>query len=166
MKTHYLFSRNKKIGSRIISWGSSYFTKGLEKTPSHVAILLDETFVIESTMTTGVRVVPYLQWKKINEELYKIPCSQIDRPIEEIQELLFEMWGKKYDMLGLLYFTWRIMKLMLFKETLPSTNKWEREDYFFCTEFAGRLAGMNYSMTSPAMMLESLISLANKVKQE
>ena len=50
MKTHYLFSRNKKIGSRIISWGSSYFTKGLEKTPSHVAILLDETFVINTNL--------------------------------------------------------------------------------------------------------------------
>jgi len=66
MKVDYLFSRNKKIGSKIISWASGLLIKDLEKVPSHVAILLDEHLVMESTLTTGVRAVPYSYWKKIN----------------------------------------------------------------------------------------------------
>jgi hypothetical protein len=157
MKVEYLFSKNKHIGSRVISNMSSFITKGLDKYPSHVAVLLDDTFVIESTMLTGVRLIPYEQWKKINKELYKIPCERGDCPIFVIQELLFEMWGKKYDKLGLIWFGWQVFKYVAFKKSLPCKNEWEQEDKFFCTEFAGRLAGKNYSMTTPSEMLKGLL---------
>mgnify|MGYP006921285106 CR=1 FL=1 len=56
MKIHYLFSRNKKVGSRLISWASSFFVKDLGKNiPSHIAILIDDRFVIESVLEGGVR---------------------------------------------------------------------------------------------------------------
>lgn len=156
MKVDYLFSRNHLIGSRLICWGSSFLTKDLEKIPSHVAILLDDAFVIESTMSSGVRVIPYNKWLEINEELYKIPSE--DRDLQNIKELLFEMWGKKYDKLGLIYFGWCVLKFMLFNTRIPCVNKYEREDYFFCTEFAGRLASHNYSMTTPAMLCERMLN--------
>ena len=157
MKVDYLFSRNKHLGSKIISWGSSLVVKGLNKYPSHVAVLLDDTFVIESTMLTGVRLIPYEQWKKINEEVYKISCERGDCPIFVIQELLFEMWGKKYDKLGLIWFGLQILKKVLFNIPIPNKNEWEQEDKFFCTEFAGRLAGKDYSMTSPAEILKGFL---------
>lgn len=158
MKVSYLFSNNKKIGSKIISWGSSLLVKGLEEYPSHVAVLLDETFVIESTVKTGVRLVPYEQWKKINNEICKIPCKIEDYPLPLVQELLFEVWGKKYDKLGLIFFGWQILKHWLFKTPIAIKNEWEQEDRFFCTEFAGRVAGKDYSMTSPAEMLQSFLT--------
>ena len=156
MKIDYLFSRNSLIGSRLICWGSAFLTEGLEKVPSHVAILLDDSFVIESTMTSGVRVIPYNKWLEINEELYKIPTE--NRTINDVKELLFEMWGKKYDKCGLFYFGWCVLKFMLFKDPIPCINRREREDYFFCTEFAGRLAGHNYSMTTPAMLCKRMLN--------
>jgi hypothetical protein len=133
MKLHFLFSRNKKCGSKLIAWSSSLFPShitNLKEVPSHVAVLVENTFVIESTLTTGVRLVPYDKWKQINEELYKIEYKQTG---ESVKYLLFEVWGKKYDYLGILYFTYQMLKHLIFKSELPTQNYWERENYFFCT---------------------------------
>lgn len=152
MKIDYLFSHNKKIGSHLISWGSSLLTKGLKDYPSHVAILLDDTFVLESVLSSGVRIAPYSQWKLINTELYKIPHTFTNEKCEQLKDLMFEVWNKKYDWLGITYFGYCILKYFLFKISLPTVNKWEQEDKYFCTEFAGRLSGHNYSMITPAML--------------
>lgn len=166
MKTlHYLFSRNDKIGSKAISWGSSLFKEDIKyldqnKIPSHVAVLIDEQFVIESTLTTGVRVIPYSRWLEINEELYKIKCIQDISQLEAANyELLTEVWGKGYDWFGIAYYAQRMARYFLFKTHLPAKNRWERENYFFCTEFAARLSGYNYSMTTPAKMCSDYIYL-------
>jgi hypothetical protein len=158
MTIHYLFSKNKKCGSKLISWGSALFpahtTNLKNEIPSHVAILVDGVFVIESTLTTGVRVVPYSKWKQINKELYKIERNTKG---ECIKCLLFEVWGKKYDWFGIVYFAYCMFKHLAFTSHLPNKNKWERENYFFCTEFAARLGGYNYSMTTPAKMCNDLL---------
>jgi len=157
VQLYFLFSRNKKCGSKLIAWGSSLFpthVTNLKEIPSHVAVLVEDTFVIESTLTTGVRVVPYNKWKQINEELYKIEYKQTG---ECISSLLFEIWGKKYDWFGILYFGYCMFKHYLFNSQLPSKNIWERENYFFCTEFAARLGNHNYSMTTPAKMCNDLL---------
>jgi hypothetical protein len=54
MKIDYLFSKNNKIGSRLISWAAKFENTGLEYNPSHIAILLNDTWVIESTFFTGI----------------------------------------------------------------------------------------------------------------
>jgi hypothetical protein len=157
MKIDYLFSRNKKLGSKLIAWGSGLFKthiKNLNQIPSHVAILLNDTIVIESTLTTGVRMIPYNKWKNINEELYKIPRQGKG---ECIKCLLFEVWGKKYDYYGIIYFAAFMFRHLVCGAPLPEKNKWERENYFFCTEFAARLEGYNYSMTTPAKLCNDLL---------
>lgn len=158
MKIQYVFSRNKKCGSKLIAWASALFPNHITNlkngAPSHVAILLNETIIIESTLTTGVRMLPYNKWKQINEELYKIDRTGKG---ECVKCLLFEVWGKKYDWFGILYFTYQMIKHLIFKSNLPDKNKWEREEYFFCTEFAARLEGYNYSMTTPAKMCNDLL---------
>lgn len=162
MKVDYLFSRNEKIGSKLIAWGSSLFpdhtTMLNGNIPSHVAVLLNDTFVIEAVASQGVRIIPYTEWLKHNELLFEIPC-RAKNTMETVQELLFEMYGKKYDWLGILFFTHAMIENYLFGTILPKTNKWEREDYFFCTEFAARLKGYNYSMTTPAKMCNDLLKV-------
>lgn len=160
MKIEYIFSRNEKNGSKLISWGSSLFPEQISnldkhKIPSHVAILLDDIFIIESTLSTGVRVIPISEWLKHNELLYNIPFE--NEPIETVRDLLFEMYGKAYDWFGIIYFGYCMFKYYFFGSIMPKVNKYEREDYFFCTEFAGRLIGYNYSMTTPAKLCNDLL---------
>jgi hypothetical protein len=121
---NYLFSRSPKIGSKLISWGSNLLSHDLpkNKVPSHVAVLLDGTIVIESTMTTGVRLIPYKQWKEINEELYKIPHKH-SKNCEDLEDLLYEVWGKNYDHLGVCYFA--------LKSLCPSVTYWKERTISF-----------------------------------
>ena len=70
MKIYYIYSRNKLIGSRLISWASGLLIKDLEKIPSHVGILVEGkrfSLVVESVVGSGVRIIPYESWlKKMN----------------------------------------------------------------------------------------------------
>jgi hypothetical protein len=150
MKIDYLFSRNKKWGSRLISWAASYEKLGLDKNPSHMAVLMNDTWVLESTLNSGIRVVPYFKWKEINEELYKIPCAQMHRHSTEILEKALIIWGKKYDWIGVMFFCWSYVKLIVKNEPLPTTNKWQNKDKYFCTEYVGHLLNEDLSMKSPA----------------
>lgn len=154
MKIDYLFSRNKKWGSRVISWGSSFENIGLKDMPSHVAVLINDSMVIESVLGKGVRIAPYKKWKEINEELYKIPCAQPYRSSREVIDELMSIWGKPYDWRGILYFSYCFIRLILLDKPMPAENKWERKTHFFCTEFAGKVSGSNYSMTTPAKMCD------------
>lgn len=156
MRISYLFSKNSKMGSKIISWGSSFDTQ-LKDVPSHVALLLNEKLVVESTFSSGVRIIPYKNWKEINQELYKIPCEQPVRNSTEIVSEIARMWGRPYDWKGIIYFTLCIIKLILFKTPLPKKNKWQRPGHFFCTELVGRVAGIEYEMLTPAKMAENML---------
>ena len=105
MKVEYLFSKSPAWGSRLISWASKYEKlKNIDPKaiPSHVAVLLDDTIVIESVMSKGVRLMPYTKWKEKNTELYKIQWATIDRSGEEIFGHLSAVWGKPYEWRGIL----------------------------------------------------------------
>lgn len=157
MKVEYLFSRNKKIGSRLIAWAASYEKLPIKEIPSHCAILLDETWVIESTLFTGVRVAPYEKWKIINEELYRIPCVTASRDSKETLSLATSVWNKGYDWPGVLYFLFCYVQLILFKRSIPKENKWQKKRLYFCTEYMAKLTGLNFSMASPAKALVILL---------
>ena len=156
MKIDYLFSRNKKIGSKLISWAAKYENLGIKENPSHVAILLNGDLVIESVLGSGVRIVPYSKWQEINEELYKIPCPKW-RSSASITKTLMDLWGKKYDWKGIIFFSVAYIKLLLWKIKMPNKNLWERKSYLFCTEFAGILTDSYYGMTSPAKLCKELL---------
>lgn len=157
MKIQYLFSKNKKIGSYLIRLGSYWINNydfTFNNTPSHVAILIDETYVIESIMSGGVRIIPYNKWLEHNIEILKINS---DICTEHPRDLMFEMWGKPYDTLGILRFAIDILRLKLFNIELPIKNQWEREDYFFCTEFASRIFDGDTGSTRTPNQLMRLI---------
>lgn len=151
MKVEYLFSKSpKSIFSKAIAWASSKEGIKLEKYPSHMAVLLDDTMVIESTLTTGVRMIPYSHWLKKNEELYKIPCMHEVRSSKDTLEKAYAKWGAGYDWMGILFFTWRFLGLILFKKSMPGKNHWQNKKRYFCCEYAGTLTGEDFSMKTPA----------------
>jgi hypothetical protein len=162
MKVEYLFSRNKAWGSCLIAWAAKYedlphLDNGL---PSHGAVLLDGLWVFESTMASGVRVVPYSEWLKINEQLYRIPCPE-KRTSKEVLKLAAELWGSSYDFAGISFFGWRYLGLILTGRALPSVNRWENPLKHFCTEFMAKLWGKNLSMWSPAKTCSYLLEVTN-----
>lgn len=154
MKIDYLFSKNKKIGSKIISWAASFEKLNLEHIPSHVAVLLDDIWVIESTLFTGVRIIPYSRWQQINTELYKIPCSDTSRDSASILRSATKVWDKDYDWFGILFFALSFLNLIINKKKLPKINKWQNKRKYFCTEFVGLLTDNDFSMISPAKLCE------------
>ncbi len=164
MKFYYLFSRNEKIGSRLISWASGLLVKDLEKIPSHMALLIEmdncqEALVFESVLEAGVRIVPYSKWKEINEECYKIECKQ-ERTVEEIFGWVNQYWGKKYDWPGIAYFAWRFLLHFVFKADFPKENAWQSNDRYFCNELGGKIAGYTkYSMVTPAKMCSDFLKM-------
>lgn len=165
-KLYYLFSRNQKIGSKIISWASGTLVKDLEKVPSHMAILIEVNgipdLVFESTLSSGVRIVPYKNWLEINEECYKIPCIK-QRKVDEIFNLVHEYWGKKYDWLGILYFIPCFIAHFLFKVPFPKENAWQQENRYFCNELGGEIAGYEkYSMVTPAKMCSDFLKMVGQ----
>lgn len=163
MKVYYLFSRNQKIGSKTIAWASSLLVKDLERVPSHMAILIhpenNEPLVFESTLETGVRIIPYNNWLQFNEECYKILCPKI-RTSEEIYDNVYSLWGKKYDWGGIGFFAISFIKHFFFKSTFPKKNLWQKESKYFCNELGGKIVGYgNYSMVTPAKMCSDLLKL-------
>lgn len=150
---HYLFSKNKKIGSKIISWG----TKHLEKTPvtpSHIAILVNNRWVHESTLETGVRVLSYNKWKSINQEIAKIPCEKEFRDYSEIKKVYKEIKNKKYDWSGVVYLGFYVFLNKVFKTTIPKVNKWNNPDKYFCCEAVEKITGIESTeMKAPVNLL-------------
>ncbi len=164
VKISYLFSRNKKVGSKVIAWASGLLIQDLEKIPSHMAVLVeyedfDAPFVIESVLESGVRLVPYKKWKEINEECYKI-SSKKTIEFTEIAKITDEYWGKKYDWGGILYFGWRFLLHFLFKLPFPKENAWQSDSRYFCNELAGEIAGYHkYNMVTPAKMCSDFLKM-------
>jgi hypothetical protein len=141
-----LFSSNKKIGSKLISTGTwllekdcRYFGKPSE-VPSHVAVRYKD-MVIESTLFTGVRIITYAEWLKINNPLHAIDI-QCDESL--VENNLIKMYGKKYDWLGIFYFTVRLLT-----PGAPKENKWQDSDKYFCTEFASLFIHPSFRDLSP-----------------
>lgn len=162
MRLYYVFSKNHKIGSRLISWASGLLIKDLEKIPSHSSVLMDfenieEKFIIESTLESGIRILPYSKWLEINEECYKIEYKT-EINTNEIFSKLMNTWGKDYDWNAFTYFSICFIKHLLFKIPFPKINAWQQIDKFLCTEVIGIIDQYdNYAMVTPAKMCSDLL---------
>ena len=158
MSTRILFSYNNKLGSKIIRVASALFdSSGLRycDIPSHTAILMHGTFVVESVMHGGVRIIPYDVWKQKNTEIASLPVEEFKEPVVT---LISEMWGRKYDFVGLMYFVYAVLASKLFKKQIPTQNPFESDNKFFCVELVGRCLGIpNYSTTTPAELMVFLL---------
>ena len=150
----YIFSKNNKIGSRFISWGTDHLCE-VEETPSHIALLVDERWVFESTLSTGIRVIPYFKWLNLNKEVAKVPCKNRIREYSEIKSVYKIIQNKEYDWPGILYFGFYIFMNRYLSTKIPVDNKWENPDKYFCSEAVGMITGQGrYSMKAPVQLLK------------
>lgn len=145
---HYLWSKKDRWGSKLISWASNETTP-LENTPAHVALLVNEKWVFESTYSKNVSCISYKRWKEINIETHILKCNQ-ERDYDEVKKVFKDIKGKNYDWLGICYFIWRFLLFFAFKTSMPKKNKWEDPNAYFCCEAVGKITGSNYSMKTPA----------------
>ena len=147
VRINYLFSRNQKVGSKIISWAGSKLVN-LDKNPSHVALLIKDKWVFESTLDSGIRIIGYKEWSNINEELAKIDGGE--RDFSEIKDLYKKLEGCKYDWSGIIYYAIRFSIKYLLNIRIPKTNIFDSKGKYFCCEVIGKLNNKNYSMSHPA----------------
>jgi hypothetical protein len=152
----YLFSKNNKIGSKLISWASSFESLPLldrDKIPSHVAIEINGQ-VYESTMLKGVRIIPKKQWSSINTELYSIKSN---KKANKFLSAILSSIGRRYDWVGIFYFIFRFIGLILFRIKLPRTNTIHHKSKYFCTELVSYVEEADLSMTTPAKLCNDLL---------
>jgi uncharacterized protein YycO len=92
---------------------------------SHCAIL-DGDFVIDATLASGVRRIPYREWEEhyTYHEAVNFPCANKDKAIEFARAQV----GKSYDWLGILSF--------IFRKNYEDTSKW------FCSELVAEASGI------------------------
>lgn len=150
---HALFSSNKLIGSRAISIGTKHLAPDIAPTPSHVAILINNRWVHESTGSSGIRVVSYEKWSEINNETGYVTLLQ--RDYQEIADMFRLLQNKKYDFGGLLYLAlW--VGASFFGVKIPSKNKFQSKNRYFCCEVLGKLLNKDYGMKAPVQIFKEL----------
>ena len=150
-----LFS--KREGS-FFSWLLRFFTKPLatktpfKNIPSHNAIRKSH-LVYEATFIQGVRIVPFEAWGRVNT-IVGVNQSSVVITDAQFEKVFVDIWGKKYDWKGVLYFGFCLIRLRLFGVKLPRVNKWNDPDKFFCSEATGKIFGYDHQMISPIQLLE------------
>ena len=155
VSVHYLFSRRDLIGSKTISWGTKHLYPEFKKTPSHVAILVNNRWVHESTLDSGIRVMSYEKWLDINDEVAKIACER-EWEYASIKDLFKSLRGKKYDWAGIIYLGLWMVPSKLLHIAIPNNNILECPDRYFCSEVMGYMLGSNYDMKAPVQILKEL----------
>jgi hypothetical protein len=152
-----IFSYNDLIGSKIIANG----TKHLSDVPkcSHVAVLVNDRWVHESTLQTGVRITSYEKWLSVNTEVANIPICSME--YQELADQFRNIQNKKYDWYGVCYLgLWILLSMVGVK--IPKKNKLESKSKYFCCEVLGYLTGKYYGMSAPNQILESLMDEDDK----
>jgi hypothetical protein len=154
---HYLFSKKDKWGSKLISWASSKMVE-MDDYPAHVALLINDRWVFESTYKNNVSIMTYNKWLELNHETHKIQCNK-EREYNEIKDLFRRLEGKKYDWGGIIYFAYRFILYYLFSIKLPVMNKLQSKEKYFCCEVIGELNDISYDMSLPSQVYLDLLEI-------
>lgn len=149
----YLFTNNKLIGSKIIVWGSKYEWQNSANVPSHAGLLFFNSIVLHSNFANGVHIEPLYSFRKKNAVVCSLKRNKKQRTECEC-EGLFERyakqaWSQKYDFPAIFYLIWRILLKKMFNKPIPTVNKWEKPDKWFCDELFEIELGLDVSMKTP-----------------
>ncbi len=159
MSAKVVFSNNKKIGSKIISWGSS---KGgnSESIPSHMSFVFFDTFVYESRLESGVAVNVWDEFKEENRIVKSYDMELNPKMAGRLYRELFKRsYRKKYDWKAVLYLAWAQFKWKFFGRLKPKQNPWNTEDKYYCNELYSFINYGDLSMVTP---YELMLLLENK----
>lgn len=155
-----IFSRNKKIGSKIISYFTSHLNKTNLPTPSHVALLVNGRWICESTLEKGVHIISIDKWSAVNEIVYIKPFKSII--FSDIKDELKKIVNKKYDWLGVIYFAICILLHRYFHISIPIKNLWHSDNKYFCTEVLRTIfPDKTFSMCAPVQILNEMADNLN-----
>lgn len=154
----FLFTTSNKIGARLIRWATG------EKC-SHFATAFDcenpdgKGIIFHSTLTQGVHLEWFGEWIKHNKIVFALKCSQSDLLSEEkvYQALLNGYYGKKYDWLGFVKFSFYAVRRKLSGRAIPQNIGDGSRNNYLCTEIAEGIKGVHPSLV-PAHLPSSLIT--------
>ena len=139
-----LFTKNNKIGSRLIMWGT-------EGDCSHFAVEFDDCVVLQSTMHQGVSLTSKNEFIKKNEIVHEIKFNTT----LENEELVWKPLVKRlagnveYDFPALVYWCWCIIKHRIFGSPIPLINKWGDPRKFMCIELSSELPDWIFNNLKP-----------------
>jgi uncharacterized protein YycO len=86
---------------------------------NHVAICFNDEFVIDSTLSTGVHLTPFLVYKNKYKHFEEIIVNVPDE--DAAKDFALRQLGKKYD--------WTALFGIVFQQ-----RKWEKPNKWFCSE--------------------------------
>lgn len=158
VSVHALFSSNNMIGSKIIANGTRHLAQSTPKC-SHVAVLINNRWVHESTMNSGVRVISHGLWLDHNEEVARVELAP--REYQEVADHFRDIKGRKYDWVGIVFFALAVIPTFL-GLPLPKKNRWQDKNKFFCCEVLAYLTDRCYSMMAPIQILKELRECKNQ----
>jgi hypothetical protein len=141
-------------------WGTQHQYPDLEEVPSHVAILVNNKWVFQSTLEDGVHVMGYKEWLKINNEVAKIRCTQT-RYYEDIKAMFKSLKGRKYDWGGVIYLGLWLGFNKVSGHPIPANNAWHSDSKYFCCEIMAKMTQVDYQMTTPVTVMMELKALIN-----
>jgi len=151
-----LFSRNNKIGSKLIAKGTKHLESAIPET-SHVSVLINKRWIHEAT-GAGVKVISYDLWKTIHTEVNRIQLS--NREYQEIADQFRLIKDKNYDYPGIFFLGICIIPTFI-GIPLPKKNLWESTNRYFCCEVLGYLTNKYYGMSAPCQILAKLLKDSN-----
>jgi hypothetical protein len=154
VKVSYVFSKNTKIGSKLIVWATRFLAKDPNIVPSHCALLLNNKYILESTLEKGVNVRVFSEWLEHNELVACLDDGIIE--YEAIKAQFLGIKNKKYDYPAIVYFGITLLLCKFLGIPIPKRNILQSKNKYFCCEIIGKLNDQNYQMTSPVEVMDSL----------
>lgn len=158
------FVNNKKIGSRVISWFTKNKGQKISDVPSHVALEFDGGLVVEAVLFSGVRInyLPnFLKDRKVNS-VFEYCLKESDEAL--MSRVLKKYYGQGYDVAGVLWFAWVILKNKLLGRKIPKINRWHSRKRAFCNEIVSVVVNETTSHVDPNSMMFSMRS-SSKFKE-
>lgn len=150
------FVNNKKIGSRIISWFSRKHGQKIQDVPSHVALSFGGNLVIEAVLGDGVKInyLPYFLVERHVNKVFEYTMKESDEAL--MSRVLKKYYGQKYDILGVLWFAWVMLKAKLTGKGIPKINRWHSKNKAFCNEIVSVVVNETTSHVDPNSMMYSM----------
>lgn len=162
------YSKNSKIGSKLISWGTKKEGQKDGTIPSHYFMVFFRKIVLEARLESGVQLTYWGTFKGHNDivKLF-IPIGEQESREQKghmFNNILKMSHGKPYDKRAVAYFGWRIFLLKYFGKPLPAKNKYNDQDKFFCDELYSLVSGKDMSMKAPNCLMVDMASRAEEFK--
>ena len=144
------------LGTRSTKWGSRFMCWGLGEPVSHVAVELDNGFVVHAHLLGGLRIDWGRDFRRNNQVVIELGADNIPER-ETVQALLDAHAGSGYDYWAFAYFGWRALLRKCFGIPFPRENKWARRHAFLCTEWLSVLIfRQERAMITPYELLKEL----------